>query len=617
MTRRPAHIALAIGSLALVLTAAAVSTGDRWNFDFAQYRGPNRPEPQDEFRFVLVGDRNGGRVPGLMPQAFREINHLYPEFVVSVGDLIDGPTNTEPKILQFWKEFDDEVALLKSPFVYVPGNHDIWDTSSKDIYEARYGPTYRSFNYRGLHFISLDTEEMDEQGRKLDRIDGKQLEWLKDDLERHRNARHILVLMHKPIWLNGGLAKAEELWKGMRVHVFAGHDHRYSYQEINGIPHIILGAVAGGMREEGDAVGRFRHYALATVQGNDLKLALIRLGGVMAPDVVLEDELPGIRQLADACGIYPPDGGGAGGEARVVFRNPLKSPVEVQIERTSQVAGKPASLAIFAPQPPALEAGAVMEKSVSAGTLASPPGTVAAEYRATFKFTNARGEPQAIDFPVEPRRRRAVTAAKVSISPVVDGDLGDWSGANWQSVDSAAHITLGPTQWQGSDDLAAQFAVARDNDKLFVAVRVTDDNVAFNTTTVEGDSIELFTANPARGQISFSRDADWRRLLVAPFAADGKAAGEPAGKSRVDQPGSVKIKGVESAYVRQSNGYTIELSVPLAELGWPAGLAAAQLDIAVNDRDLAARRDSQLTWSGTDRDAYSSRYYGLVQLGTP
>jgi hypothetical protein len=617
MKRRPSHIALAIASLAVVLTAAAVSTGDRWNFDFAQYQGPNRPEPQDEFRFVLVGDRNGGRVPGLMPQAFREINHLYPEFVVSVGDLIDGPTNTEPKILQFWKEFDDEVALLKSPFVYVPGNHDIWDASSKDIYEARYGPTYRSFNYRGLHFISLDTEEMDDQGRKTDRIDGKQLEWLKQDLERNRDARRILVLLHKPIWLSGGLAKAEELWKGMRVHVFAGHDHRYSYQEINGIPHIILGAVAGGMREEGDAVGRFRHYALATVQGNDLKLALIRLGGVMAPDVVLEEELPGIRQLADACGIYPPDGGDAAGEARVVFTNPLKSVVAVQVERTARVAGKPEAVPLFAPRPPELEAGAVMEKQVAAKSFAAPPGNVAAEYRATFKFTNARGEPQAIDFPVEPRRRRTLAVANLPANPIVDGDLAEWADAKWQSINDAAQVTLGPTQWKGSADLSAEFAVARDSASLWIAVRVKDDNVAFNTTAVEGDSIELFTASPSRGEISFSRDADWHRLLIAPFAADGKSVGEPSGASRVDQFGSVKLKGVRSAYARQSTGYTIELSVPLAELGWPAGAGTAQIDLAVNDRDLAARRDSQLTWSGTDRDAFSSRYYGRVQLIAP
>src|SRR5262245_28890284 len=304
MTKRRLQVSVAVASVALVLTAAALSRGDRWNFDFAQYKGPDRPEPKDEFRFVMVGDRNGGRIPGLMPQAFREINYLYPDFVISVGDLIDGPTSVNEKIGQFWKEFDDEVALLKSPFVYVPGNHDVWNATSKGIYEERYGQTYLSFNYRCFHFITLDTEEMDETGRKHDRISGKQLEWLKEDLAQNKNARRILVFMHKPIWLTGGLVEAEKLWQGMPVHVFAGHVHRYSYQEIDGLPHVSLGPIAAGMPEEGDRVGRCRHYLLATVRDNDLKLALIRLGGGLSPETVLEQELPGIRLLADSCAMY-------------------------------------------------------------------------------------------------------------------------------------------------------------------------------------------------------------------------------------------------------------------------------------------------------------------------
>lgn len=114
MTRSRLQLGLAAASVALVLTAAAVSRSDRWNFDFAQYKGPERPEPKDEFRFVMVGDRTGRRVPLLMPQAFREINYLYPDFVISVGDLIDGPGPTPERINQLWKEFDDEVSILRN-----------------------------------------------------------------------------------------------------------------------------------------------------------------------------------------------------------------------------------------------------------------------------------------------------------------------------------------------------------------------------------------------------------------------------------------------------------------------------------------------------------------------
>jgi hypothetical protein len=613
MTKRSLQMSLAFASLALVLTAAALSRGDRWNFDFAQYKGPDRPEPKDEFRFVMVGDRNGGRVPGLMPQAFREINNLYPDFVICVGDLIDGPTNVPEKIGQFWKEFDDEVALLKSPFVYLPGNHDIWNGTSKGIYEERYGPTYRSFNYRGLHFITLDTEEMDSTGRKIDRITGKQLEWLKEDLERNKHARRILVFLHKPIWLSGGLAEAEKLWHGLPVHVFAGHDHRYSYQEIEGVPHVILGAVAGGMGEQGEALGRFRHYVLATVRDDDLRLALIRLGGVLPPETVLEQELPGIRLLADACGIYC-DGIDDSATMRLCFRNPLGSDVKLQVQKTSQVAGKSMIQSLLRTVSPTLSANELLEQSIDIASSSAP----FSEFKATYEFTNAQGQSQKIDFPVEMRRRRAVHVPPVASAPIIDGKVDEWSDASWQSLDDPTQVIASGNAWTGADDLSAKFALALDEQNLYVAVKVNDDIVAFNTQVLDEDGIELFLASPAKGEISFTRDPDWHRLLVAPFAPGGTTQGDPAGPAHSIAYGGAKVKPIKAAYVREQTGYTIELALSRQELGWSGGRDVnRQFDICVNDRDRGTRRESQIIWSGTVRDMFSSRYYGRVVLTGP
>ena len=48
-----------------------------------------RNDPQD-FQFVIVTDRTGGHRPGVFPDAMRRLNLLQPEFVMSVGDLIEG-----------------------------------------------------------------------------------------------------------------------------------------------------------------------------------------------------------------------------------------------------------------------------------------------------------------------------------------------------------------------------------------------------------------------------------------------------------------------------------------------------------------------------------------------
>jgi hypothetical protein len=282
---------MGIVALGLVLSAAAFS-GKRNDFlSFAQYQGSEPQEWDQDFRFVVVGDRTATPQWGLMPQAFSEINHLCPDFVISVGDLIDGYGGDSGEIHQFWNEFDQELSTLRRPFVYVPGNHDIWNATSRGIYEARYGPSYRSFNYRGFHFITLDTEETDSEGRPAERIQGKQLEWLRGDVARNRNARGILIFMHRPIWQTRGFDQVYGMLEGLQVHIFAGHDHRYSYQEVHGIPHIILSAVAGSMAREGPPdSGYFRHYVFATARGNELRLALIRLGGVLSPDVTRKPE---------------------------------------------------------------------------------------------------------------------------------------------------------------------------------------------------------------------------------------------------------------------------------------------------------------------------------------
>ena len=53
----------------------------------------------DAFRFAVVSDRTGGHRPGVFSRAVRMINLLQPEFVMSVGDLIEGYSEDSQKII--------------------------------------------------------------------------------------------------------------------------------------------------------------------------------------------------------------------------------------------------------------------------------------------------------------------------------------------------------------------------------------------------------------------------------------------------------------------------------------------------------------------------------------
>jgi hypothetical protein len=59
----------------------------------------------DNFQFAIVSDRTGGHRPGVFPDAARKLNLLRPEFVMSVGDLIEGYTEDKTKLTTQWDEF--------------------------------------------------------------------------------------------------------------------------------------------------------------------------------------------------------------------------------------------------------------------------------------------------------------------------------------------------------------------------------------------------------------------------------------------------------------------------------------------------------------------------------
>ena len=79
------------------------------------------------FQFLVVTDRTGGHRAGVFPDALRKAELLQPEFIMSVGDLIEGYTEDEAEIAAQWAEFDGFLDGMAIPFFYVPGNHGVVD----------------------------------------------------------------------------------------------------------------------------------------------------------------------------------------------------------------------------------------------------------------------------------------------------------------------------------------------------------------------------------------------------------------------------------------------------------------------------------------------------------
>src|SRR5262249_32543761 len=137
-----------------------------------------------EFQFAIVSDRTGGHRAKVFSRAVEKLNLMQPEFVVSVGDLIEGG-NKEDKVLKAeWDEFHSYANKLKMPFFYTPGNHDNGNTKTDKFWQERYGRRNYHFVYKNVLFLCMNTED-----GKAGNIARDQLEYAKAALAVNKGVR--------------------------------------------------------------------------------------------------------------------------------------------------------------------------------------------------------------------------------------------------------------------------------------------------------------------------------------------------------------------------------------------------------------------------------------------
>ncbi|MEE9371786.1 MAG: hypothetical protein V3V00_01910 [Saprospiraceae bacterium] len=77
----------------------------------------------NKFSFAIISDLWGGYRPGVCDVAIEQINLLHSEFIMTVGDFIDGVTEDKDQLNKEWKEFNDLSSKANAPMFYVGGNH--------------------------------------------------------------------------------------------------------------------------------------------------------------------------------------------------------------------------------------------------------------------------------------------------------------------------------------------------------------------------------------------------------------------------------------------------------------------------------------------------------------
>lgn len=556
----------------------------------------NHLEIQDDegrFHFAIVTDRTGGHRPGVFMDGVNKLNLLQPSFVMSVGDLIEGYTEDLAEIDRQWNEFDGFVDQLDMPFFYVVGNHDYTNPVMAKIWQERLGPSYYHFVYKDVLFIALNSEEPVATGGRTNRILQPQFDYVKKVLEENQDVKWTLLFLHKPLWTYA--PESSELWPEVeklladRKHtVFAGHHHHYIKHDYNNGKYFMLATTGGGSRLRGPQLGEFDHVVWVTMTEQGPVIANLMLEGIWDENVVTEEGWEKIGPVSNLrpLRIEPLIGDGEmETELRLTNESDVPMTASLAFSRYQQLRPDMAEMTV--------EVGpnSVEQISLKVEQMADFDGTAPLHLKATYAYAFENMPPVELSTAhnLLPIKWVSVPFRKKKVK--VDGDLKDWESLA-HHVDQPVLIS-DPFAHRGAEDLDLSFEVAYDNEFLYLAARVKDDEILVDTnrSAYQQDGI-LFQVDGRPAAISANEVNGWAAYSV--FQNPGMT---PAEEGRVYRRNRIP-EDIQMACRRTEDGFVAEMAIPLSTLNTLQGgdWKDLRVNIGVMDYDRDYKHSSRLYW---------------------
>ncbi|WP_266206167.1 PA14 domain-containing protein [Pontibacter kalidii] len=290
----------------------------------------NKPE---NFSFAIVADRTNGHRIGVFRSAMEKVNDLQPEFVLSVGDLIEGYTTDTVELRRQWNEFNGLLKPLQMPFFRVPGNHDVSNDVQKALWAKQFGRDYYHFIYKDVLFLILNSTDGDGVP-----FSEQQLTYAEKTIQNNPNVRWTFVLMHHPVWNKreeNGFYRVEKALADRKFTVIAGHTHRYMASVHNDRNYYVLATTGGSTRLRGYEFGETDHISWVTMTDQGPSLVNLELEGILKDNFSNERTRQLGTTLAGDAAFKPvvllPAAGGAGeGRVYLDLRNNADLPLQVE-----------------------------------------------------------------------------------------------------------------------------------------------------------------------------------------------------------------------------------------------------------------------------------------------
>jgi 3',5'-cyclic AMP phosphodiesterase CpdA len=512
----------------------------------------------EDFNFVILGDRTGGHVPGVYGEIVGEINRMGPEIVVTVGDQIEGYTEDRAVLKEQWDEYWKIAGALEAPLYVCPGNHDIYNDVMCEEWKSRTDrePCY-SFDYKGVHFVMLDTGRWETSEDWL--AESGYREWLEEDLAAHKDGRMTVAIYHIPYWYET-LAEGEAdplheiLVAGGVDAVFNGHFHTYGHAEYDGIPYTMVGSSGGGIGDEAEYRGAFFHYVWCTVRGDELSWAVLKKDSARPEGAVAVADLKTIESVEYEYVQLPAVHYAEGDVAYTVYvENGTEKDITVPVAWDA-----PDNWSV---EPATAEATLAPGESTEIAFTASASGDMYPLPEATISYPYSGEMIHEVTRSLSACRTQPVTA--VAEKPTIDGDLGDacWAAAGradyFCAVDGSA-VTIDPTT----------FYFAYDEKNLYVAARCEQEDMG--ALVVTGAERDDFVHNDDCVGFFLWPDIQENKFYQVYANADGVVydISYTFGPGDLDTEGAAAWNGeYEIATGRGDDCWTFEAAIPVASLG--------------------------------------------------
>ena len=171
-----------------------------------------RDEPSTELTFIHASDTHISPASLARTQRLRAlVDSIRPGLLLITGDLVrDALRVGEAEATGYYELFSRERNAFRTPVFTVPGNHENFgierDTShvptthplyGRGMYHHYFGPDYYSFTRGGVHFVGLNTVDIDDQ-RYYGHVDSLQLAWLERDLALVPATMPVVTFDHIP-----------------------------------------------------------------------------------------------------------------------------------------------------------------------------------------------------------------------------------------------------------------------------------------------------------------------------------------------------------------------------------------------------------------------------------